>query len=264
MGCTVTNDRKAKAGFCTSNLCRFCEKEPESLEHIIECSANPLADVRPDCPDQCGPNFKLLGIVESPPQLVTFRLRISCTSSIPVKDWTPNCVSSSQCLWTDGSCENNDLFWETSGGFAVVNQNGVEVASGPVCHISLSSYSCELWAIIWAFSISEHPIECRTDSKAVADQIKILIETHSISPSWMHFEWWGFLRTIYLQRLPLHRQPLSVSWIPAHVLENLPCELISPLNAASHNTTCLDIFLQPQSGHACKESLQCKQILQLT
>ena len=257
VGCTVTNDRKAKAGFCSSNICRFCKSEPESLEHIIDnCSAAPLSSEKPECPEQCGPNFKLLGIVECPQNLASWRLQISSTAQIPTKVWNTKTPSNRVTLWTDGSCENPDLFWETCGGFAIVDELGNKVACGKVSHIALCSYTCELWAIIWAFCNAEQPIECRSDSKTVVDQILILIETHTVSPSWMHFEWWCFLRTIYLQRLACVCKPLSVTWIPAHVLEHLPCELISHQLATLHHTTWTDIFCNRMADKIAK--LTCK------
>ncbi len=32
--------------------------------------------------------------------------------------------------------------------------------SGPVFHWALSAYSCELWALVVAFAISDSPITC--------------------------------------------------------------------------------------------------------
>ena len=263
-GCTVTNDRKAKAGFCTSNICRFCKSEPESLEHIIDkCSAAPLSSEKPECPPQCGPNFKLLGIVECPPTLASWRLRISSTAHIPTKEWNSQTLIRRETLWTDGSCDCPDLFWETCGGFAIVNEFGQKVDSGPVSHISLCSYTCELWAIIWAFSAAEQPIECRSDSKTVVDQINILINTHTVDPSWMHFEWWSFLRSIYLQRLTWHPEPLVAVWIPAHVLEHLPCELISHKLALLHKTTWTDIFCNRIADKIAKEACKASKPVEL-
>lgn len=253
VGCTLTNDRKYKAGLCKSNMCRYCNQVPESLEHIIdECPHPPYAEAKPQCPENCGPNFKLLGIVESLPSQIDFRLQISKLSDIPVKMWTNPHLHSRLQLWTDGSCDNADLFWETCGGCSVVNELGYPIHVGPVHHICLSSYTCELWAIIWAFCSADQPIECRSDSKTVVDQIQIMINTREISSTWMHFEWWCFLRTIYLQRVQCHASPLKVTWIPAHVLENLPCELISHKLAIQHKTTWTDIFCNRQADKYAK------------
>ena len=68
----------------------------------------------------------------------------------------------------------------------------------------------------------------------------------------MHFEWWCFLKTIYLQRLQCHSSPLKATWIPAHVLENLPCELISQKLAIQHKTTWTDIFCNRQADKYAK------------
>ena len=258
VGCTLTNDRKAKAGLCESNLCRFCKEVPESLEHIInECSNPPHKELKPQCPDNCGPNFKLLGIVETTPDQVASRLSTSCVTCIPVQSWTQDNMHLFQQIWTDGSCDHSDLFWETCGGYACVNEYGQCIHSGPVHHICLSSYTTELWAILWAFCNANHPIECRSDSKSVVDQIQILIDTHEVSPEWMHFEWWCFLKTILLQRCQIHPTPLKVTWIPAHVLEELPCELISHKLAQSYKTTWDDIFCNRRADKCAKEA--CKQ-----
>ena len=263
VGCTLTNDRKAKAGFSTSNLCRFCKCVPESLEHIIsECPNPPHPELRPPLPKDCGPNFKLLGIVECPKEQASSRLWISKTTDIPVEMWNHNTPSELVSLWTDGSCENTDLFWETTGAFAIVTELGNLVHSGPVSHLSLSSYTCELWAIIWAFCTSCTPVHCRSDSKTVVEQIMFMIHTHEISPSWMHFEWWCFFKTIYLQRCQFMACPLWVTWIPAHVLEHLPCELISHKLALINNTTWTDIFCNRNADRfakeACKRQKACK------
>lgn len=73
----------------------------------------------------------------------------------------------------------------------------------------------------------------------------------------MHFEWWCFLRTVYIQRCALHRSPLTVTWIPAHVLEELPCELISQKLAQQFKTTWGDIFCNRKADwyakKACRE-----------
>ncbi len=259
-GCTVTNDRKAKAGFCNSNLCRFCNCEPESLEHIIDhCTAVPFAEEKPSFPDACGSNFKLLGIVEVQQEQATFRLQISSTSDIPVEEW--NCLTTSNptTLWTDGSCDFPDLFWETCGGFAVVNHLGYQIAGGPVHHIALSSYTCELWAILWAFSSAVSPVEIRSDSKTVVDQLNHLIDNHTISAGWMHFEWWCFLKAIFLQRCELIDTPLIATWIPAHVLENLPCESISEKLARAHMTTWTDIFCNRKADLFAKRACRLHQ-----
>ena len=255
VGCTVTNDRKAKAGFSESPLCRYCKSETESLEHLVDhCTAAPFAESRPTLPTGCGPNFKLLGIVECSKNQAASRLRISKTSSIPVKIWNHDCAASFKQVWTDGSCDNPDLFWESSGGFSIVNENGILIDSGPVCHPSLCSYTCELWSIIWAFCISDVPLECRSDSKTVVDQMQLLISTQSVSSEWMHFEWWCFLKTIFLQRTATHQTPLKVTWIPAHVLEHLPCELISHGLALQHNTTWIDIFCNRRADYFAKKA----------
>ena len=257
VGCTLTNDRKAKAGLTHSNLCRFCNQVPESLEHIIdECPCPPHADSRPILPQGLGPNFKLLGIVECDRSQAAYRLQTLETAHIPVKTWQHNSASSPKLLWTDGSCENCGLFWETCGAFAIVDERGSLVHAGPVFHLALSSYTCELWAIIWAFCISDTPIICRSDSKTVVDQLLYFFNSQEISPTWMHFEWWCFFKTIYMQRRELHPCPLWVEWIPAHVLENVPCELISESQARQHRTTWLNIYCNRKADQFAK--IECK------
>ena len=144
------------------------------------------------------------------------------------------------------------MFWETRGAFAIVDELGGLVHSGAVSHLALSSYTCELWALISAFCDSDAPLICKSDSKTVVDQVLTLIRTHEVSSSWMHFEWWCFLKTVYLQRYEQHSCPLWVQWIPAHVLEHLPCELISQELALQHNTTWTDIFCNRRADKFAK------------
>lgn len=67
VGCTITNDRRYKAGMVSSNLCRFCQETVEDMLHLVQdCSDIPIADEKPSFID-FGPNSKYLGLLRFTP-----------------------------------------------------------------------------------------------------------------------------------------------------------------------------------------------------
>ena len=146
-GCTITNDRRFRAGFADNNLRRFCHESIESLHHVIhDCPKLPCRDIQPRMPLDCGPNFPLLGIVEVPEYIVANKLRASSTAHIPVAEWCQSSSDHLTCLWTDGSCDFPEFFWMCTGGFSITDINGFCIHSGSVQHPALCSYTTELWA----------------------------------------------------------------------------------------------------------------------
>lgn len=140
-GCTITNDRRFRAGFADNNLCRFCHESIESLHHVIhDCPKLPCRDIQRRMPLDCGPNFPLLGIVEVPEYIVANKLRASSTAHIPVAEWCQSSSDHLTCLWTDGSCDFPEFFWMCKGGFSITDINGVCIHSGSVQHPALCSY----------------------------------------------------------------------------------------------------------------------------
>lgn len=53
-------------------------------------------------------------------------------------------------LWTDGSVVWNNVFWLTTGDFAVVLGDGSILAHGEVKHWVMNSYIAELWPLLQA------------------------------------------------------------------------------------------------------------------
>ena len=254
VGCTPTNDRRIKANTSDTNLCRFCNLEVESLEHIICNCTGDVVPSRPMCPQHLGPNFELLGIAEIDQTHVRDRLSCSDTSTIPVTDWH-NPEPDFCRVWTDGSCTNPQFFWHMKGGFSVVDSHGRCLSSGQVKHVSLSSYTCELWAIIVAFAQASGPVLISTDNETAVKQVKHMIEHDEIKPAWQHFQWWSFLHHIYRLRKIQSQQPLLIRWIPAHLLEEIPCEYISNQAAREAGSTWIDIYCNRKADYFAKESV---------
>lgn len=252
VGCSPTNDRRVKAGTSDTNMCRYCGEEVETLKHLL-CSCNQVTnDPKLICPQHLGPNFELLGIAEIPLILVRDRLKCSNTSTIPVTEWQ-NPLPEITRVWTDGSCYNPHLFWHMKGGFSVVDQHGKCLLKGRVKHISMSSYTCELWAVIRAFAQADGPIIISSDNETVVKQTKQMIAQNEVQTSWQHFQWWAFFLHILNLRKCFARQPLQIRWIPAHLLESLPCELISNQAAREAGSTWLDIFCNRKADAFAKE-----------
>ena len=242
VGCTPTNDRRSKAGTSDTNLCRYCHAEVETLDHLIHRCQHVANDAnKPTCPDNKGPNFQLLGIVEITEDLVRKRLQCSDTLSIQVTTWSESDTTVSR-VWTDGSCIRPQFYWHTLGGFAVVDEFGGCLHSGKVHHVSLSSYTCELWAVIVAFCTASNPIIISSDNETVVNQTKYMIRHLSINVAWQHLQWWTFFLSVFQMRKANCDQPIQIRWIPAHLLEELPCELISNQAAIKAGSTWLDIY----------------------
>lgn len=62
-------------------------------------------------------------------------------------------------VWTDGSVLLQESFWLTTAGYAVVAEDESCIASGQVCHISLSSCAAELFAVLIAVQEALLPYE---------------------------------------------------------------------------------------------------------
>lgn len=256
-GCTITNDRRFRAGFAGNNLCRFCHGSIESLHHVIhDCPKLPCRDIQPRMPLDCGPNFPLLGIVEVPEYIVANKLRASSTAHIPVAEWCQSPSDHLTCLWTDGSCDFPEFFWVCKGDFSITDINGVCIHSGSVQHPALCSYTTELWALIYAFCCHSNPVEIATDCDAIVQQTKQLICTLKVPHTWQHFEWWSFLLTIYCSRLQFAAEPLNVRWVPSHLLEHLPIHLISDAAAREAGSCWLDIRCNRQADYHAKRAVQ--------
>lgn len=151
VGCTITNDRSHKAGLTNDCACRFCGFEKESMLHLVdECKAIPGCDTKPTCPDWLGP---ILGVAEIDHNKAFDWLKSNDIMSVPVEQWSASTKLRHTELWTDGSCEFSELYWHTVGAFAVIDCHDNTLYSGEVCHFTLSSFTCELWAIAVHFCV---------------------------------------------------------------------------------------------------------------
>eukprot|EP00435_Cladocopium_sp_Y103_P048155 s305_g14.t1 len=220
----------------------YCHAVKESLDHLIDCPALPLRESMPVCPADVGPNFRMLGLTEVSFEHVASRLKCSQVHEIQVAEWCHRNSSHSMHLWTDGSCFNTEFFWHTVGSFAVIFEGGKVASSGRVYHPQLSSYTCELWAIVSAFALADRPLICHTDCQCIADQTWQMICQRKIQMTWPHIEWWSFFLMLLERRLAFSPNPLVVSWCRAHVLPSIPWFLITEEEAKQHDTTILDIY----------------------
>ena len=260
VGCNSTNDRRAKSGLTDSNVCRFCGGPSETLDHLVhQCPNPPCSDLKPCQIPDAGPNFPLLGIAEIPIEQSRRRLRASKTSDIPVSTWSENSLSSPRKIWTDGSCLDGENFWYCRGGCAAVDDLGNCLFQTEVHHLALSSYSCELWAIIQAFCRATGPCECRSDCQAVVSQIHHMILHQFIPTTWLHYEWWTFFLHIFTIRLLVHPQPLVATWIPSHILDGVPCYAISTLQAKLAGSSWENIYGNRMADRYAKEAISSTQ-----
>ena len=257
VGCVATNDRRSAAGMCETKQCRYCGFHDETFSHLAtSCCEIPIASERPPLYHEFGPNFLSHGIVEIEGEYVQRRLTISDPSHIPVVEWDLTCNDRFCTLWTDGSCDRQSSFWFCCGAFAIIGLNGELIADGDVHHWSLSSYSCELWAILVAFFTSSCNTECVTDCLSVHDQFNLMVQNNRVDPEWSHLDWWNVLFLVYSRRKVFSNFPLSLRWCPAHKLEHLNEDLITESMARDYNTTRLDIIRNRQADKAAKRALR--------
>ena len=145
------------------------------------------------------------------------------------------------------------MFWQTKGAAAGVNKLGKCLFQTEVHHLSLNSYSCELWALLQAFCRSEQPCYCKTDCASFVSQVNFIIANLYIPADFLHFEWWTFLLQIYIMRLEVCSTPLSISWIPSHLLEDFPTSLITFQQAIQAGSSWEDIFCNRRADFFAKQ-----------
>ena len=239
VGCSITNDRLCAAGLTQTDRCRFCQQEQENLPHLLQCF-DVFHMFGTPTNHELGENFLNLGIIEHPPKIIEHRLQFSSTEQIPVADFTDPDVTT--LLWTDGSLQWSNYFWLCAGGFAVCDQLGTCLAAGAVHCWNITSYSTELWALIIAVAVSSTSVHIFSDCRSVVDHFLQLDQLQDIPQSWPHRPWWLFLHKLVSQRRMVHSQAVQVDWVPAHLFEHMPVELISEELAAAKGTTRLHIF----------------------
>ena len=256
VGCVVTNDRAAHARDEIPNTCRCCQHAKETFEHLAtQCMELPTHISKPTTPENCGTNFDTLGIVEISKQDAGCRLSVSSTAQIPVVSWDESVETSQEHLWTDGSCDYSHLFFHTIAAFAVVDAAGRLRISGPVKHWALSAYAAELFAIIVGFACASKPVVIHCDCKSLVDQVHQMIRDSHIPSVWSHLSWWHFLFQLWTFRKSFVATPLATIWIPAHVAEDLPPELVSREIASRFNTTTWDILNNRQADYFAKKAV---------
>ncbi len=243
VGCTITNDRCFKVGFSSESTCRFCNQHKETMQHLVSvCTSIPGLESKPVCPDWLGPNFEILGVAEIGLGNASKRLQMSDPHTLKVQPWSIDDVVNTIELWTDGSCEHSNMYWHTIGGFAVIDKNDSIVQAGEVFHFALTSFSCELWAILAAFSGASGPLLIHSDCDSLVKMICLFSSIETIPVEWPHFTWFAFLFQIYQIRKSVCNQPLTLKWCPSHILESTPWFLISDAEARACNTTVQNIW----------------------
>ncbi len=260
VGCTITNDRCYKAGLSNQPACRFCGHEKETMQHLVmECGDIPGIQNKPECPSNLGPNFTILGVAEVDHDQVSKRLKVSNATTLHVMDWSPNDRFDQKEVWTDGSCEHSSLFWHTVGGFAVVDHHDHVLDAGEVFHFALSSFSCELWAVIAAFAASDRPLIVHTDCDSLVKMINQFPDLPAIPTEWPHFTWFAFLFQVFHIRRSVCSSPLELKWCPSHILEDTPWFMISQAQAISYHTTVQNIW-HNRTADRCAKSCVKKQL----
>ena len=258
-GCLLTNDRLCAAGLVDSPSCRFCNTSKESAHHLVhECEIVRRMIGAPHL-HELGPNFALLGIVEHPLGLVKSRLKMSLPETLHCNPIRVSDVT--QPLWTDGSVFASDLYWITTGGFAIIDLAGNCIASGQVWHWSLCSYTTELWAIIVAATFADSSVHIFTDNQAVAKNFAELLQLRVVPSHWSHHSWWVFLLDLCCSKFESCGAMIEVTWVPAHRLERIPCQMITEDLARAAGSTILDIERNRQADFAARDiTFQCSPI----
>ena len=212
VGCNPTADRACSAGTATTPLCRFCAAAKEDTFHLVHnCTSLPPALERPPDDQWYGPNFQMLGLIETSWDEVAARFRISPTAEILVEEWIGRALPTTH-LWTDGSVVASKYFWKARAAFAVIDQDTCVVAS-PLGFVILHGR---------ALCHSGH-----TDSLTIVQQFQRLLLLDHLPCNLQHLAWWKFLFHLIDERGGKESCPLHLSWCPAHNWDHLPLESIT-------------------------------------
>ena len=250
VGCSTTRDRLSAAGFIADSSCRFCQSEKESIPHIMK-SCDPAKAFFGAVPDhELGANFVSLGLVEHPFGIAKHRFKL--TTKLPEIP-TQIDTSCKKCLWSDGSLQWSDIFWLQSGGFAIVDETSSIIAAGPIRHWHMSSYTVELWAIVVAFSTAKTGISIFTDCLQVVKHFAFCYRERKIPDNCKHAPWWYSILSVLNTFDARGEGFFAIHWIPGHVLEDVPCNMINHAMALAHNTTPLHITNNRIADHKAKE-----------
>ena len=251
VGCLLSNDRLYAANLSETDKCRFCEQAQENLPHLLHCKGAHDCIGKPVF-HELGENFPNLGIVEHPFRIAEHRLQYSNPDDLQVAAFEPSDAIAE--FWTDGSVFWQEVYWLTTAGFAVINSQGECAFSGPVNAWKLSSYSAELWAIVVTVAFSCTAAIIYTDCKTIVTQFAEMLQCAHIPESWPHRPWWIFLHKIVQNRTRRCPHAARVCWIPAHLFESIPTELITAEMASGHNTSVRNIHMNRLADFAAKKA----------
>lgn len=110
----------------------------------------------------------------------------------------------------------------TCAGFAIVDEHQEVLASGPVMHWSLCSFTAELWALLYAVCDARGPLHVHSDCLSLVKQTQYMIDYECINVDWTWGSWWNALFHRWQHLRTLHSEPLHITWAPSHVLEGIP------------------------------------------
>lgn len=251
VGCTLTRDRLYAAGWCSSNQCRFCHAQQETLRHLVyECSEYHQLVSTPVL-HELGLNFPLLGIVEHPRRLAQFRLQSEIADHNSAAVFCP--LDDMVEIWTDGSVLHQESFWLTTATFAAVDKVGCVIHRGRFMRWHLSSFVAELWAIWVTFSRSTAPVCIYCDNQAVVKSFKQLSRTGHVPHYWKCADWWRAIADLLAERRLQHANPCLLEWIPAHLFEDKEEWQLDPIAVIQKGTTVEHIMRNRQADRAAKQ-----------
>ena len=238
VGCNLTNDRLFRAELVPTPRCRLCNCEKETWDHLVySCPGVASAISRP--PDhEFGLNFSTFGLCAHPRKVAIHRLGLSPVGDTSVL-FDPEQL---EYFWTDGSVQWGNYFWLATGAYAIVDAHFQVVESGPVRHWELSAYTTELFALLRVVKLARGRIHVRSDCQSVVEQFNDLCRARQVDPRWSRQKWWREICRVLTLRLEVCNAPFIVSWIPSHLLEHLPAELISEAAARECGSTSRDIL----------------------
>ena len=200
---------------------------------------------------ELGANVYNLEIIEHPKEVLVCRLQMSNPENVAKANFSPERPMLYR--WTDGSLVWTMFFWLATGSFAIVNDEGICIKKGVVNAWKLSSYTTELWAILEAFFAADAPLTMYTDCETLVLQFAELCEMCEINSTWQHSHWWKSLVELWKERKRLHQQPLTIEWIPSHLYEHVPIELITVQMAQAKQSTVQHIYHNRVADFAARD-----------
>ena len=134
-----------------------------------------------------------------------------------------------------------------------MSSEGQCLKAGPVFSWHLASYSAELWAILNAVADSQTCLCIHCDCQAVVKHVQFLLDHEKVPATWPHQAWWNFLLCLHQERKLFAWDWLQVCWIPAHVLPDIPIQLITPDMAKAKKFYSTRYLVEKSGRWACKD-----------